>query len=94
MAGSLKGILINVSGVVQGVGFRWFVHRTAARYGVKGYVRNLPDGSVETYAEGDDNVLKMFMDEVRIGPSHAQVTAARVDWIEYKGQYKDFRIEL
>jgi acylphosphatase len=94
MTGSLKGIVIIVSGVVQGVGFRWFVHRTATRYALKGFVRNLPDGSVETYAEGDDTTLKQFLEEVRIGPSYAHVTAVKVDWIEYKGKYKEFRIEL
>ena len=94
MTGSLKGISINVSGVVQGVGFRWFVHRLACRYGLKGYVKNLPDGSVETQAEGEEGTLRAFFEDVRIGPSYARVTSVNVDWIEYSGKYKDFRIEL
>ena len=93
MTGSLKGILINVSGVVQGVGFRWFVHRLACRYGITGYVRNLPDGSVETCAEGEEGTLIAFFDDVRIGPSYARVTAVRVDWLPYNGKFKEFRIE-
>jgi len=94
MSGTLKGILINTSGVVQGVGFRYFVQRTACRYGLVGYVKNLPDSSVETYAEGEESTLKAFLDDVRIGPSYAHVSAVRVDWIGYKGKFKDFRIEL
>jgi acylphosphatase len=94
MTESLKGVLINVSGVVQGIGFRWFVKRVAERYGVKGYVKNLYDGSVETYAEGDYSLVKAFFDEVIIGPHNAHISGVKVDWMEAKGKYKDFRIEV
>jgi acylphosphatase len=94
MAGTLKGVLINVSGVVQGIGFRWYVKRIAERYGVKGYVKNLYDGSVETYAEGEYSPVKAFFDEVKIGPHHAHISGVKVEWMESKGQYKDFRIEI
>jgi acylphosphatase len=94
MSRSYKGIYINVSGVVQGVGFRYFVKRVADMYGVTGLVRNLYDGSVEVQAEGDEGILQGFLKEIRIGPGHAHVANTRVDWLEYKGKFKEFRIEL
>jgi acylphosphatase len=94
MNGSRKGIHINISGIVQGVGFRWFVKRVAERWGVAGYVRNMYDGSVETYAEGNEIALKGFFDEVRLGPQHAHIAAVNFNWTEFQGNYKEFRIEL
>lgn len=94
MAGQLKGLLLNVSGVVQGVNFRWFVQRVAQNLGLKGYVKNLYDGSVEAYAEGEKGILNAFYEEVKIGPRSAHVSGVRVDWQEYTGEFKDFRIEL
>ena len=94
MAGQLKGLLLNVTGVVQGVNFRWFVQRVAQNLGVKGYVKNLYDGSVEAYAEGEEGVLNAFLEEVNIGPRAAHVSDVKVDWTEYTGKFKDFRIEL
>jgi acylphosphatase len=46
-----------VKGRVQGVGFRWFVHREAALLSLKGWVRNTEDGHVEVVAAGDESVL-------------------------------------
>lgn len=94
MADSLKGMLINVGGVVQGVGFRWFARRLAERFGVTGYVKNLYDGSVEILAEGNEAALKAFYEQIRLGPPHAHVALATIEWLEYKGQYNEFRIEL
>ena len=66
-----------VSGRVQGVGFRFFVHRVAATEGLHGWVRNLPDGRVEISAEGEADSLERFEWRVRQGPP-----AARVDDVE------------
>jgi acylphosphatase len=94
MSGSLKGLHIKVSGAVQGVGFRWFAKRTADRWEVGGYVRNLYDGSVDIYAEGEDVALKGFLQEIRLGPRYAHVAGVNFDWTEYSGNYREFRIEL
>ncbi len=94
MPGQLKGMHLIVSGVVQGVGFRWFVERIARNLGLVGHVRNLYDGSVETYAEGEEDALNAFYKEMKIGPRSAHVAGVRVDWKEYTGDFKDFRIEL
>jgi acylphosphatase len=62
-----------VSGRVQGVGFRAFVHRAAAVEGLHGWVRNLPDGRVEISAEGEAASLERFEWHVRQGPPAARV---------------------
>jgi acylphosphatase len=58
---------------VQGVGYRYFVLRAADRLGVSGYARNLPDGRVEVVAEGAEEALARLEDEMRRGPSFADV---------------------
>ena len=62
-----------VTGRVQGVGFRAFVADVARDEGVSGWVRNLPDGSVEARAEGDVDSLRRFEWRLWQGPSHARV---------------------
>lgn len=63
-----------VSGVVQGVGFRWFVARHARELGLAGYARNLEDGRVEVViAAGDAEALARLEALLRRGPAHAQV---------------------
>ncbi len=62
-----------VSGMVQGVGFRWFVARHARVLGLSGYARNLPDGRVEVVAAGDGGALGRLEQLLRAGPAHARV---------------------
>jgi acylphosphatase len=64
---------VRVSGIVQGVGFRWFVRERARRLGLSGWVRNLPDGSVEVVAAGDDGQLELLKEQLRVGPPGAVV---------------------
>jgi acylphosphatase len=64
-----------VRGRVQGVGYRYFVLREAEGLGVSGFTRNLPDGSVEVVAEGEDPVLQQLEARLREGPSFAKVAA-------------------
>ena len=66
-----------ISGRVQGVGFRWWTVREARRLGLRGTVRNRPDGTVEVHAAGPDAVLARFAERLREGPPHARVE--RVD---------------
>lgn len=58
---------------MQGVGYRYFVCRAAALCGVRGYVKNLADGSVEAYAVGDASALAAFAGMLRQGPAHGLV---------------------
>jgi acylphosphatase len=81
-----------VSGRVQGVGFRYFVHDAAAREGVTGYVRNLPDGRVEAHVEGDVDAVTRVERAIRSGPGGARVEHVDVDSIEPSGAYRSFRV--
>jgi len=62
-----------VSGMVQGVGFRWFVARHARSLGLGGFARNLPDGRVEVVVSGPDEALPALEELLRAGPANAQV---------------------
>jgi acylphosphatase len=64
-----------ISGMVQGVGFRWFVARHARALGLAGYARNLPDGRVEVVVSGPDDALPALERLLREGPANAQVQA-------------------
>jgi len=66
-----------VHGDVQGVGFRWFVRRTATELGVRGWVANRADGTVAVTAEGDPPALDRLVAALHEGPRGARVT--RVD---------------
>jgi acylphosphatase len=86
------GAYIIVSGLVQGVGFRFFVHRHASRLGVKGFVRNLYSGDVEIEVEGDRSNIEELIKEVRVGPRAARVRDVRVKWVQFQQRYYDFAI--
>jgi acylphosphatase len=62
-----------VSGIVQGVGYRYFAMRAGQRLGLSGYARNLPDGRVEVYAVGTASKLGELRNELERGPHGASV---------------------
>jgi acylphosphatase len=68
-----------ISGRVQGVGFRYFTEAAAAREGLHGWVRNLPDGRVEIDVEGEAEAVERFERNVRHGPPGARVSDVQVD---------------
>lgn len=81
-----------VMGRVQGVGFRLWARRQAQALGLRGYVRNLPDGAVEVIAEGPRALLDQLLDVLRRGPPGAQVRAVETTWGEADGAFSDFRV--
>ena len=62
-----------VFGMVQGVGFRWFVARHARSLGLTGYARNLPNGSVEVMVDGPEEAIPALERLLRTGPANAEV---------------------
>ena len=81
-----------VKGLVQGVGYRFFVIRRAELLGLTGWVKNLPDGTVEVVAEGDRELLEELIKELWKGPSAAQVTDVIINWERYTGEFKNFDV--
>lgn len=73
--GPMTSRRIRVTGMVQGVGFRWACRREATRLGLTGWVRNLPDGSVEVSVHGDDAAVRALLAWLRSGPPGASVQA-------------------
>ena len=82
-----------ISGAVQGVGFRYFALRAAARHQVKGTVKNLPDGNVEVIAEGDREAMEGFKQDLATGPIFATVTGLDEMDLPVTGRYNEFRID-
>jgi acylphosphatase len=80
-----------VDGLVQGVGYRYFVMREAAALGVSGFARNLPDGRVEVVAEASDDTLSDFEGRLREGPSFASVSGVERSAIAPRGDH-GFRV--
>lgn len=84
---------IFVQGVVQGVGYRFFVLNQAKLFDVKGFVRNMPDGTVQVVAEGKKGIVKDFIERLRIGPLSAHVTGVDVTWDEKDSGFTEFRLQ-
>jgi acylphosphatase len=82
-----------ISGEVQGVGYRFFAQRAAARHQITGYVCNLPDGRVEALAEGTFESVEAFKHDLAAGPTFAEVENVEEITVEPTGSYSHFRIE-
>jgi acylphosphatase len=81
-----------ISGRVQGVNFRYYTRQQAQILGVKGWVRNLIDGRVETVFEGDELSVGKMVEWCRQGPRAARVDTVNVYWEEPKGEFSGFEI--
>lgn len=81
-----------IKGRVQGVGFRYYTEEVARREGVAGWVRNLPDGRVEAYVEGEAEAVTRVERALRQGPRGARVEAVEVDTQDPGGGFLDFTI--
>ena len=68
-----------VSGMVQGVGYRYFARQLAQRLGIAGYVKNLRDGRVEVYAIATQSALASLRNELARGPAGAMVSSIAED---------------
>lgn len=82
-----------ISGRVQGVGFRYFAGRSAARHHILGYVRNLEDGRVEAVAEGAEESVEAFKHDLNAGPSYSLVEHLEETVLDPSGRFPTFRIE-
>ncbi|MCX7736039.1 MAG: acylphosphatase [Candidatus Kapabacteria bacterium] len=81
-----------VSGLVQGVGFRYFVYRNATALGLNGYVKNLNNGNVLTVVEGRKDLVEELYERLKIGPMRAYVKSVSQKILTYQGIYDSFEI--
>lgn len=78
---------------MQGVGYRYFAQRSAARHQVRGYVKNLEDGRVEAFAQGTAKQVDEFKHDLVAGPSYSKVDEIEETVLEPSTAYSTFRIE-
>lgn len=84
---------LKITGRVQGVGFRHFTRQQAKEIGIKGWVRNMPDGSVETLLSGDEDQIEEMKRRLRKGPISSKVE--RIDEVQFEGvdsEFVDFKV--
>ncbi len=84
---------ITVKGTVQGVGYRWFADRRARKYDLKGFVANLPDGSVYLEVEGKRDWIEDLIRELRKGPDLSHVEDISVEWGNPHNLFINFKIK-
>lgn len=81
-----------IEGRVQGVFFRAFTRDLALSLGLKGWVRNAPDGSVEAVFEGEKNKIERALTQCYKGPPASNVVNIESKWLEYTGEFNTFTI--
>lgn len=84
---------ITVYGLVQGVGYRWFVNRRSIELGLKGFVQNNYDGSVYLEVEGNRSLVEELINHLKVGPRSAQVKDVRVVWSSPRNLFLGFSIK-
>ncbi len=89
----LKRVELGISGVVQGVGFRYSALSKAKRLNLTGWVKNDPNSKVFVLAEGDEGDLKDFIDFCYNGISFARVQKIDQSWSKPTGEFSDFTIK-
>lgn len=88
----MKRVHLIVSGDVQGVGFRTWVHRLAQDLHLTGWVKNRNDGTVEIVAEGEQTDLEELMKRCRRGPNQSWVKSVDSEWSQTSGTWGGFEV--
>ena len=88
----MRRLTLHIKGKVQGVGFRFFSQGVANELGLLGSVENKENGYVEIVVEGDETVLKKFLEHIKKGNEYAQVEQVVETWSEGAGKFKDFTV--
>ena len=83
-----KSVRLYINGTVQGVFFRMFIKENAERYNVKGFVRNLEDGRIEVFLEGDVDKVNKMIELCEKGPRHSQIKNVEIK----QERFQDFKV--
>lgn len=89
----MKRYYIIVEGLVQGVGFRWFVQTCANKYGLTGSVKNLDNGMVEVYAQGNEDALTSLIHDLERGSHYSHVENVYYKSCPLKEKERSFQVE-
>ncbi len=88
----MKRLHLKIYGLVQGVYFRSTARQKARELRLSGWVKNRPDGTVETVAEGEEEKLNEYKKWCKIGPPEARVEEVQEKWEEPTGEFKGFGV--
>lgn len=88
----MKQALLKITGKVQGVFYRAAAEVQAEKYGLNGYARNMPDGSVQCLIQGEDISIEEFIKWAKVGPPKAKVDNVKVEYQGIKESYSAFEI--
>tara|TARA_Y100000310_G_scaffold102337_1_gene100524 strand:+ start:2653 stop:2928 length:276 start_codon:yes stop_codon:yes gene_type:complete len=83
-----KSVRVYIDGTVQGVFFRSFIKENAERHNIKGFTRNLEDGRVEIFIEGDNDSVDKMIELCKKGPKHSQINKVQVK----PEKFQDFKV--
>lgn len=86
-----KSVRVYVEGTVQGIFFRGFIKENAERHNVKGFVRNLEDGRVEVFLEGNNDDVDKMIELCRTGPKHSDIKNVEVKDEKFQ-DFKNFKV--
>lgn len=81
-----------ITGLVQGVNFRYYTRLSAREHQVTGWVRNLADGDVEAVFEGREDDVRQVLEWCRRGPDAARVDNLLIDWEDFRGEFTAFDV--
>ncbi|MCK4595346.1 acylphosphatase [candidate division WOR-3 bacterium] len=84
---------IHISGLVQGVYYRWFAQNNARSLGLTGYVKNLFDRGVEVVVEGERSLIEEYIKQLKVGPIEADVKDLKIEWQECTGEFSEFGVK-
>ena len=83
---------IFIKGWVQGIFFRAKTRKKAQEIGIFGWVRNLPDGRVETVCEGEKTKVEKMIEWLKKGPAFARVDNVEIIWEKFQEEFNDFSV--
>jgi acylphosphatase len=86
-----KAVRLYIDGTVQGIFFRQFIKENAERQNVRGFVRNLEDGKVEVFIEGDQENVEKMIELCKKGPKHSQIRNVEIKEEKFQ-DFKEFKV--
>ncbi|MFO7445192.1 MAG: acylphosphatase [Ignavibacteriaceae bacterium] len=93
MSNKIRAEII-AGGLVQGVGFRYYIMSNAQELGLNGYAKNLYTGEVITVVEGERGLIEELFKRIKTGPSHSSVSKVKIVWSDNKDEFTHFNIRF